>query len=153
MHRLIAYLFITSSIIYVSCNSGKKEQGKPEVKLDESLLSRDKRFTEDYIKYGTVLKGDSAFFVDRNAVPVIFSKGEFLPFEKGAIQNGDNVSFFDKEGNIWYQALVKDTLGEKKLLCQSLTTGDYYLLSPDSLTTNIEGLGTRISEIKVFKQH
>ena len=78
----------------------------------------------------------------------IFSKKR-IPID--SVLMGDNVSFFDKAGNIQYQALVsKIEKGSIYVKCLDLSTADYY--ESKLLIENIKDLDPTASyEIEFFR--
>lgn len=58
------------------------------------------------------MKGDSLYFISKENIGAIINHEELKPLSE--VKLNDNISFFDKNGNVVYQAIcvniVKDTL-------------------------------------------
>ena len=107
---------------------------------NETAFDREDQLISEYHKQVVISKGDSSFFIPKGEISWYFNPKNFI--DTGLAKVGDNISFFDISGNIIYQALLIDTsYFKKKIRCQDLTTGEYYIteLNIDS----IRGLNSR----------
>lgn len=117
---LILLLLIPLTVVKIS-----KEESK------ESAFQKEEKLINDYHNEVRSLKKDKYYYIDKEKARILLNPDNFLEFTK--TKKGDAVLFFDKQGNVIYQAEVSSRKGSETLIeCLDLTSGETYITDLDS---------------------
>ena len=119
----------------------------------ESPFDREQKMINQYDKEFLRIKGDSALFVSKETVANFFMQDSDM-FELKNVKVNDNVCFFDKDGNIVYQAICRDIKGSLIYLeCLNFDTKENYIITITySDYSKIKELKKfEVEDVKVFR--
>lgn len=107
---------------------------------------------DDYHRKILEIKKDSALFVSKETVNSFFRKKyQELPIDSLAV--GDNISFFDINGNIFYQiTCIKKVNNNFIVKCLNLKNQEYYTTKFE-LDKILALNGKEITSIKIFRDY